>query len=244
MVITVNEETKRRFRLLLALLLLALVARAGLELGRKDLAVTGKLRAIRQVETDQKAVALTFDLSWGDHVPERILEALEAGKVKATFFVAGSWADAYPEGLNGLVKAGHELGNLGYEQINYRKHSVAYVRTQIKKTAQAIEAATGLRTRYFRPPNGQYNDDVIMAAAEEGHITVQWDTDSLDWTQSNPEQVVERVLASVHPGDIILFQASDAAVHTPAALPGIIARLKQDGYRLLTLTELMALDED
>lgn len=242
--ITVNTELKRKVRLFLIFVLLLLIARVGLELGKNDLEVTARLHAVRRVETDQQALALTFNLDWGKEIPALILEVLKAEGVKATFFVSGTWAETHPDLLRQIVAEGHEIGNLGYEQKSYRGSTGQYVRGQIEKTLQAVERAAGVKPRYFRPPTGLYDDLVITAAAEAGHITVKWDTDSLDWTNPGPDVIVRRVLGAVHPGDIVLLTASDGARQTLEALPQLVGGLKKKGYTLLILSDLMKLDQE
>lgn len=61
--------------------------------------------------------------------------------------------------------------------------------------------------------------------------------DSLDWKDLNTQDIVTRVIKRVKPGSVMLFH--NGAKNTPAALPQIIEKLQQDGYKFVTATELL-----
>lgn len=91
----------------------------------------------------------------------------------------------------------------------------------------------------YRPPFGEYNDTVLNAAEECGYYSVQWDVDSLDWKEYGVEQEINQVLNHKHLGDgsIILFH--NDAKYTPDALNTIIQGLKEKGYEIVPISQLI-----
>lgn len=190
------------------------------------------------VKTDQKAVALTFDISWGHRTLPLVLPILREHGVKATFFLSGPWARRYPEFVRQIVADGHEIASHGDKHVNLSQYSKEDVRENISKAHQDLKETSGRDARFFRPPNGDYDDVVIQTARELGYETVIWSVDSLDWKNPGVEYMINRVVNQATNGSIILMHASDSCQQTHLALPGIISGLRQRGFRLVTLGEL------
>ena len=66
---------------------------------------------------------------------------------------------------------------------------------------------------------------------------IQWDVDSLDWKGISAEEIQQRVLKNVRSGSIVLFH--NAAEHTPEALPRILSELRDRGYEIVPVSELL-----
>ena len=103
-----------------------------------------------------------------------------------------------------------------------------------------IKAITGKEPYLFRPPYGDYNESVISTLADCGHYTVQWSVDSLDWKDLSAQEIYARVTGNIHPGAIVLFH--NAAKNTPEALPLILKNLKENGYKIVPVSELIHKD--
>ncbi|OUM87942.1 MAG: polysaccharide deacetylase family sporulation protein PdaB [Bacillus thermozeamaize] len=197
--------------------------------------------AIYSVPTDKKKVALTFDISWGDKRPGPILDVLKDKQVeKATFFLSSPWAENHPEIVQRIVDAGYEIGSHGHKHVNYSRLSDEEIRQQIAKADQILRELTGVKPNLIRMPNGDFDKRVLRVADSLGYTVIQWDTDSLDWMNPGVDRIIQRVLDKVHPGDIILMHASDSCKQTHEALPVIIDRLREQGYELVTVSELIA----
>ncbi|MBO8170515.1 MAG: polysaccharide deacetylase family sporulation protein PdaB [Bacillaceae bacterium] len=196
--------------------------------------------AIYSVDTDEKVVALTFDISWGNKYAHPILDVLgEKDVYNATFFLSGPWALKHREIVKRIDDMGFEIGTHGWKHQNYSQHSDEWIRQQVKKSEDALYDITGKRTRLIRTPNGDYNARVVRTLQGMGYQVIQWDTDSLDWMKPGKEKIVERVLSRAHPGDIILLHASDSCPQTQYALPEIIDGLREKGYKFVTVSELL-----
>jgi len=202
---------------------------------------SSRLRPLFEVKTEKPVLALTFDISWGTRTPVQVLDILKEHEVRATFFLSGPWVEKNPQIPRRIAADGHEIGSHGYRHINLSQLSFEEIKEEIQKAHASIEKVTGCTPRLIRTPNGDYDNKVIQAAQECGYQVIQWGTDSLDWKNPGTEAIIQRVLTRCHPGDIILMHASDTCQQTPDALPAIIRGLKEKGYQLVTVSELLSL---
>ncbi len=193
------------------------------------------------VNTERKALALTFDISWGDKTPVKVLDVLSQYNQKATFFLSGPWSKHYKDMVKRIVDDGHEIASHGQDHINLSQESKDSIKKNIQSAHDILVDLTNTTPKYFRPPNGDYDDLVILAARELGYETVIWAVDSLDWKNPGATYIVERISKLSFPGAILLFHASDSAKQTHEALPMVLENLKSAGYELMPLGELMAL---
>jgi polysaccharide deacetylase family sporulation protein PdaB len=200
--------------------------------------------AIYSVVTDQKVIALTFDISWGDRRAEPILEVLKEKDVKdATFFLSSPWTKTHPQIVKKIVDGGFEIGSHGHKHDNYNRLDEEDIRAQIRTAHTILTEETGKAPNLIRLPNGAFDKRVLRIADELGYTVIQWDTDSLDWKNPGAEQIVKRVVSRAHPGDIVLLHASDSSQQTHLALPVIIDQLRAKGYRFVSVSELLQLTE-
>ena len=157
--------------------------------------------------------------------------------MRATFFVVGRWVDKYPESVRALSNAGHEVMNHSDDHAHFAPLSDDEIRANVAACNDKISAVTGKTPTLFRPPYGEYDDDVISAVNSMGMDVIQWDVDSLDWKDYEADTIYSRVTSKVRPGSIVLFH--NAALHTPEALPRIIEFLIKDGYDIVPVSELI-----
>lgn len=190
------------------------------------------------IKTKDKKVGLTFDISWGTKTLPLVLQVLKNANQRATFFVSSPWVEMHPDLAREIVAAGHEIASHGEKHVNLSTLGKSQVIENVATAGKVIEEKLGVKARFLRPPNGDYDDVVISAAKELGYETVIWAVDSLDWKNPGVQFMVDRVKKLVFPGAILLFHASDSAKQTHLALPLIIEQLRKDGYQLLTLGEL------
>ncbi len=137
---------------------------------------------------------------------------------------------------------GHELGNHGDNhahgaQISYEKNI-----QEIDNVTKKLEAITGEKPTVFRPPFGEYNNTVLEAAESLGYYTIQWDVDSHDWMEKGEDYEINRVLnnKNLKNGSIVLFH--NDAKYTPKTLDTIIKGLKEKGYEIVPIGELIYKD--
>ena len=149
----------------------------------------------------------------------------------------GNWCDRYPEAVGQIAEAGHELGSHSDTHPDMTRLSREEIVQQLTRSQEKLEAASGRKIQLFRPPSGAYNDLVVATARELGFEVIQWSNDSVDWKTPPVGEMVERVCGRAQKGDIMLFHAGKA--NTPAALEQILDRLTAEGYRFVTVGELI-----
>jgi peptidoglycan-N-acetylglucosamine deacetylase len=189
-------------------------------------------------------VALTFDTEFPGRpaVPgteDRILGALAEADVKATFFLQGRWARAYPEIARRIAEAGHLIGNHSNYHAPMDGLSDELLRRDIRKAEETIGDVTGVDPQpWFRCPFGAGMEDerVLGALAELGYRHVGWDVDPRDWEEGRTADEVEwLVIEGVRERDgdaVVLLHAWPAA--TAAALPRLLTALRSGGAELVT----------
>ncbi len=189
------------------------------------------------VERDQKVCAISFDAAWGADNTGKILDVLDEYGVKTTFFVVSAWAEQYPDTAKLIAARGHELMNHSSKHDHYNALSTEEVAADVTKCNDALEALTGVRPTLMRCPFGEYDDHVIAAVRSLGMEPIQWDVDSLDWKGISAAEITKRVTGKVGNGSIVLFH--NAGEHTPEALPEILRCLKQKGYDVVPVSQLL-----
>ncbi|MEW6307940.1 MAG: polysaccharide deacetylase family protein [Bacillota bacterium] len=194
---------------------------------------------VRRVVTQEKLVALTFDDGPHPGFTSRKVNTLLRHGARASFFVVGRLVGRLHEVVRELVQAGQEVVNHGYNHAYLTSLGSSEVVSQLKRTAAAIEAATGQPfTPLFRPPYGAYDPRVLTAAARAGYThNVMWDVDPRDWRRPGVWSIVSRTLGPLAPGSIVVLH--DIWEQTVHALPHILEGLSARGYRAVTVSELL-----
>lgn len=196
------------------------------------------LKPIYKVSTSEPAVALVFNVAWGEEWVPAILEILAEAGVKSTFFITGTWAVKFPQMVQAMVAAGHEIANHGYDHPHPEQLSEKELVTLIEKNETLLRELTGVRTRLFAPPYGEVNQKITAVAGRLGYATIMWTVDTIDWQRPDPAIIVERAERRLAGGNIILVHPTEP---TAAALPSILRRLAEKGYRVVTVSSLLEL---
>lgn len=202
-------------------------------------ALQPNLRPIYSAKAEEKVVALTFDISWGEQMAPKVLEVLRREKVPATFFLSGPWAKSHPELVKQIQADGHEIESHGHAHVDLNTLGRDGAARNIAAAHAILKELTGREPAYIRPPNGAFNEASVQAAKDLGYATVIWSVDSLDWKNPGVDRIINRTVRLAHPGAIILMHASDSCKQTDQALPAIIQSLRQQGYRFVLLDELI-----
>ena len=197
----------------------------------------GKKIPIYKVDRQDKIVSISFDAAWGNEQTQTLLDILKDKNVKSTFFLVGMWVDKYPESVKAIFDAGHDVGNHSNTHPHLPKLSKDKITAEIDDCNNKIEKITGNRPILFRPPYGDYNNDVIDATSELNMHCIQWDVDSLDWKDPSADEMVKRIKSKIKPGSIILMH--NGAKNTPEALPKILDTIKEEGYSIVPISEII-----
>ena len=194
------------------------------------------------VQTDQKKIALTFDAAWGNEDTADLLSILARNQIHATFFLTGSWVDAYPDDVKAIAAAGHDIGNHSQTHPEMSTLSKEQIRDELMQVHKNVKELTGQNMCFFRPPYGDYNNLLIQTATECGYLSIQWDIDSLDWKDYGVQSIIDRTALNpkLSNGSIILMH--NGAKYTKDALETVISTLQSKGYEFVTLSELVYKD--
>lgn len=184
------------------------------------------------------AAALMVNVAWGtEHLPA-MLEILKQEKIKATFFLDGSWLQKHPNEAKSLKKQGHEIGNHAFSHPMMSRLSVERMDQEIGKTEKQINEILRLKSRWFAPPAGDYNQQVVNQAYKYKMNTVLWTVDTVDWKKSSsPEWMINRVKKQIGNGSLLLTHPTDRTVK---ALPEMIRIGKRKGIKWGTMSEVLS----
>ncbi len=192
---------------------------------------------IYSVDTSDKKVSISFDAAWGNEQTKTLLETLEKYKVKSTFFLVGDWVRKYPDDVKAIAKAGHDVGNHSNTHPYMTQISMDKMREEIETCSTEIEKLTGKKPTLFRPPYGDYDNNVVDTVNGLGMYCVQWDVDSLDWKGLSAEEMCSRIKGNIQSGSIVLMH--NGGENTPSALPMIIEAIQELGYEIVPISELL-----
>jgi peptidoglycan-N-acetylglucosamine deacetylase len=196
---------------------------------------------IRQFQTKEKVVALTFDD--GPDVPytQQILDVLDKYHVKATFFVIGSCAKAHPELLKQIIAKGHDIGNHSWNHEFMKHWSVEKVKKGIIATDAVIKKAGYQKDIPFRGPFGINTDNMANALQQLNKKHVLFDFLPQDWTKISSDQIVHNVMVRMRPGLIItLHDGGKRRQQTVIATEKLIKQLQSEGYQFKRVSELVS----
>ncbi|CAM5367017.1 Chitooligosaccharide deacetylase OS=Afipia felis OX=1035 GN=xynD_2 PE=3 SV=1 [Afipia felis] len=186
---------------------------------------------------NDKEVVLTFDDGPFPATTGKVLAALSAECVQATFFVVGRNAQASPQMLKAMVRQGHSIGNHTWSHPMLNQIGKDKALADIDKGFAAIDAALAparpSAVRLFRFPFFASTPALLEAMENRGAVVFGADFWASDWLKMTPQQEIELLtarLAHARKGIILLH---DSKQQTAAMLPGFLRYLKQNGYKVV-----------
>ena len=202
--------------------------------GHTDTEKIFSLPVISKTTGTPKYIALTFDDGPSRKYTPILLDGLKERGVHATFFLMGKNIEGEEDIVKRMSEEGHLIGNHSYEHIQLTKAGAKAVCEAVEHTQEQIEAITGTRPEYIRPPYGDWNEEL---EEEIGMTPVLWSLDSLDWKLKDTGKIIHQVLKDVKDGDIILLH--DIFPSSVEAALELIDILQKEGYVFVTADELL-----
>jgi len=202
---------------------------------------------------EERMVALTFDDGPKPEFSYKVLDILDRYGVKATFFVVGNEVEEHSDIILRMEGSGHEIGNHTYSHRSSNNLAKAELIDEVKKCNQVIENIIGESPKYFRPPGGGLNGNVLKEISNLNLKVVKWTVNAGDYIEETEDfevdedwdelakNLVPGVVNKITDGAIVLFH--NGSEQTVRALPKIIEALKSKGFRFVTISELLNLEE-
>jgi peptidoglycan/xylan/chitin deacetylase (PgdA/CDA1 family)/negative regulator of sigma E activity len=185
---------------------------------------------------ERPEIALTFDDGPTPLATPMLLAILRRYGVRATFFVIGVHARAYPYYLKEMAADGDEIADHSYHHPNMTTVDAETMTEEITAGGAVIRRVTGRRPRWFRPPGGDYTSAIVAAARRDGMGFAMWTYNSGDWALPPASVIITRIVSRAEPGAVILLH--NGTLNTVRALPELIVELRHRGFTMVTLSRL------
>lgn len=198
-----------------------------------------------EVTTDEKVVALSLDDAPSAHTGE-IMDVLKEHGAHATFFVIGAQADGRQETLQSLIREGHELANHGMHDEPANKLGMDELERQVGEVKAKLVAAyeaegKTLPNNYYRPGSGFFNYKMRDMLGNRGYRITLGSVYPHDPQIPYPKRNAKHILSMVHPGAIVICH--DRREWTAPMLRMILPELKEKGYKIVTISDLVKMVE-
>jgi peptidoglycan/xylan/chitin deacetylase (PgdA/CDA1 family) len=191
----------------------------------------------------RRRIALTFDDGPDADWTERTLALLDRDKVSASFFLVGERAVRAPGTVKRIAAAGHEIGSHGWSHRSLWLCGPRRTENEIGRAHRVLSDAVGGPIRHFRPPWGMVNVAMFRALRRHDQRCVFWSIQPEGLRATPPARQVEHVVRRAHPGAIVDLHDAEGVRDAPerllAALPRMIAGLRELGYEFATVSELL-----
>jgi len=213
---------------------------------RETLELWGRFPARERVE-GQVAV-LTFDDGPDAEGTPAMLDALDAAGARGTFFVLGEQLMKNIRLGREIVERGHEVGLHGFVHERHSELTPTQARDDLARGLGTVEAATGARPRFYRPPYGCFSEHSYAACEALELEPMYWSAWGEDWGEAPGERIAELVIRDLEAGAIVALHDSaryasrESALPTAEAVPLIAAAAGERGLELVGLAEALAAD--
>jgi peptidoglycan/xylan/chitin deacetylase (PgdA/CDA1 family) len=197
----------------------------------------GRIIAKRVRYFPSKLLALTIDDGPDPQITPIILKTLKQYNARATFFVVGRKAKAYPALVKREVAEGHAVESHSWSHP--ASTSPARAASELANTAAIIQKLTGRKPELFRPPYGITNGNLSKLAQKQGYGVVLWTISTADSNPIGPKVIARNVIHTPNPGDFVLMHDGAGHTATAQALPQVLRELSAEGFQFVTLPELL-----
>jgi len=190
---------------------------------------------------DEKVIYLTFDAGYENGFTPKILDALKKHNVPAAFFLVGNYIKDNPDLVKRMCAEGHIVGNHTDSHPDMSKISDLPSFTRELQTLESkFKDATGTEMpRYYRPPQGKYNEANLKHACDLGYKTVFWSLAYVDWyvdKQPTKEEAFSKLIDRIHPGAVVLLHSTSET--NASILDELLCKWEEMGYSFRSISEL------
>lgn len=201
-----------------------------------------KYNAYYAEDTSEKKLYLTFDAGFENGNTPAILDALKKHDVKATFFVVGTYIKDNPDLIKRIHEEGHLIGNHTYHHPDMSKIATKEsFHKELKDVETEYKNVVGEEmTKFYRPPQGKYNESNLQMAKDLGYHTFFWSLAYVDWyenDQPSKEEAFQKLLGRIHPGAIVLLHSTSKT--NADILDELLTKWEEMGYKFASLETLI-----
>lgn len=196
--------------------------------------------AITKSLKEEKEIALTFNVPWGDDIIVDVMNVLDEKQVKATFFVNGEWALRNEELAEWIVEENHELGLLGFSDKSYEGRSLDYIKEDIERGETVLKNLDYEPLQYVRVPENKYSELVTEQIHKLGYRTVFWSVYADVNKKQHAETISKQIASGTSSGDIIVMPIRDDLKKAPEVVEQIIEQKEAEEFQFVTVTELLS----
>lgn len=182
-------------------------------------------------------VALTFDDGPRPEFTPPILDLLARARARATFLVTGRMCERHPDLVRAIADAGHEVASHTYNHLRLDTLTPDQVVFELVKTKVVLDDLIGGSARFFRPPGGHYNARIREIVAALGYFPVFWTINGGDFQALSGPDGAEAIMKRISDGAIVLLH--NGPDNTLRVLPYLLDRLQREGYRMVTVSDLL-----
>lgn len=190
----------------------------------------------RTIDISKPLIALTYDDGPRTDVGARLMDVFEKYGQRTTFFMVGDRVSSRASEVKRMADDGHEVANHTYDHVYLNKVGADTIQNQVRACNDIIEQTCGIRPRIMRLPGGNKNSTVL---ANVNMPIILWNIDTRDWSHRDTQKTIDAVMGKVSDGDIVLMH--ELYESTAAASEYMVPKLVEQGFQLVTVSELAAL---
>ena len=208
------------------------------DLGKTNVEVLEKNKAIAMGNNNDKYVYLTFDEGYEAGYTENMLNVLKENNVSATFFITAHYLNTQPDLVKRMIDEGQIVGNHTVNHKSMPSLTDEQINTEVMDLHKVIYEKFNYEMKYIRPPKGEFSERTISITNFLGYKTVMWSFAYADWDedkQPDVEDAKKKILDNVHNGEIMLLHATSKTNNE--ILDDIIKEIKNMGYEFKSLDE-------
>ncbi len=199
---------------------------------------------------NDKVIALTFDDGPLSPYTEEILDILKENDAHATFFTVGTYVELYPDLVKRAAQEGNQICTHTYDHAagDGQSTNLAFMTAseqveEVEKGFEVIDSTLGTSVEHImRAPGGNFSTDVIRNVHSYIVADIGWNIDTEDWKKPGSAAIVEQIESAWSGAIVLMHDGGGERDETVEALREALPVLKSQGYKFITIDELMEYD--
>src|SRR5580765_3058463 len=202
-----------------------------------DFARIGSMQYSQTLPLEDHEVVITFDDGPIPPFTNAVLDTLASECVKATYFLVGEMAHAYPSIVRRIYNAGHTIGTHSQNHPRaFQRLSVEKAERQVETGIESVDTALGdpkALSPFFRIPGLGRTNAIESYLASKSLVTWSADVVADDWKHIKASEIVRRAMRRLEEKGRGVLLLHDIHPATVMALPTLLKELKDHGYRVV-----------